>query len=257
MNRLISSALLRPVTQSLVPLTLRYASSSSTVALKKVSHVIFDMDGLLLDTEHIYEGVVRDIAKTFKKEYPHDVRMKVMGTTEQMTIKIVIEELKLPISEEEFQYKFTDLCRQRFTKLDLLKGADRLIRHLHQCKVPFCLATSSSQEMGEVKMLSHQGLFDLFDHKVYGSTDPEVKDGKPAPDIFLVAARRFKMKPNPGDCLVFEDAPNGVRAAVAAGMQSVMVPDDIVQPEQRKAATLVLESLDEFKPEMFGLPSYK
>lgn len=84
-----------------------------------------------------------------------------------------------------------------------------------------------------------------------------MKDGKPAPDIFLVAARRFKTKPNPSECLVFEDAPNGVTAAVSAGMQSVMVPDKIVQPAQRKQATLVLESLDEFKPEMFGLPSFK
>lgn len=145
MNRLISSTLLRPVAEALVPLTcLRYVSSKSPVAMKKVSHVIFDMDGLLLDTEHIYEAVVRDIAKTYNKEYPHEVRMKVMGTTEQMTIKIVIEELQLPVSEAEFQNKFNELCRQRFTKLDLLKGADRLIHHLHQSEVPFCLATSST-----------------------------------------------------------------------------------------------------------------
>lgn len=260
MNRLISSMLLRPsATEALVNLSFsRYASSNKrTVAVKKVSHVIFDMDGLLLDTEHIYEAVVRDIAKSYNKEYPHEVRMRVMGTTEQMTIKIVVDELKLPLSEQEFQIKFTDLCRQRFVKLDLLKGADRLIHHLHQSKVPFCLATSSSQEMAEVKMSSHTDLFDLFNHKVYGSTDPEVKHGKPAPDIFLVAARRFKTKPNPTECLVFEDAPNGVRAAVSAGMQSVMVPDKIVHPEQRKEATLVLESLDDFKPELFGLPAFK
>ncbi|KAG4075872.1 hypothetical protein HA402_003698 [Bradysia odoriphaga] len=215
------------------------------------------MDGLLLDTEHIYEAAVREIAKSYNKDYPHDVRMKVMGTTEQMTIKIVVKELALPISEAEFQGKFTELCRKRFGKLDLLKGADRLIHHLHQSKVPFCLATSSSQEMGELKMSSHQSLFDLFNHKVYGSTDPEVKHGKPAPDIFLVAARRFQAKPSPSECLVFEDAPNGVTAAVSAGMQSVMVPDKIVASEQRKDATLVLESLNDFKPEMFGLPPFK
>lgn len=253
MNRLFSLLLLRPV--SGVPSTfIRYKSS---VAMKNVSHVIFDMDGLLLDTEHIYEAVVRDIAKSYNKEYPHEVRMKVMGTTEQMTIKIVVEELKLPLSEAQFQVKFNDLCRQRFTKLDLLNGADRLIHHLHRTKIPFCLATSSSQEMAEVKMASHKDLFELFHHKVYGSTDAEVTHGKPAPDIFLVAAKRFPLKPNPSECLVFEDAPNGVKAAVSAGMQCVMVPDKIVKPEQRKEATLVLESLQEFKPEMFGLPPFK
>lgn len=257
MNRLISSVSLRPVTATLVPSTFMRYVSSIPVAMKNVSHVIFDMDGLLLDTEHIYEAVVRDIARSYNKDYPHDVRMKVMGTTEQMTIKIVIEELKLPVSQKDFQGKFNDLCRQRFIKLDLLKGAGRLIHHLHQTKVPFCLATSSSQEMAELKMNSHKDLFKLFNHKVYGSTDPEVKDGKPAPDIFLVAARRFKMNPNPSECLVFEDAPNGVTAAVSAGMQSVMVPDKIVQPEQCKKATIVLQSLEQFKPEIFGLPPFK
>lgn len=256
MFRLISSLSLRPAV-TFIPLTFRSASNNSPVAMKKVSHVIFDMDGLLLDTEHIYEAAVRDIAKSYNKEYPHDVRMKVMGTTEQMTIKIVVEELKLPLSEEEFQNKFNEICRQRFYKLDLLKGADRLIQHLHQNKVPFCLATSSSQEMAEVKMGSHQGLFELFSHKVMGSTDPEVKHGKPSPDIFLIAAKRFKTKPDPSECLVFEDAPNGVKAAVSAGMQCVMVPDKIVAPEQRKEATIVLESLEDFKPEMFGLPPFK
>lgn len=253
MNRLfISSAIMLPVASTFS----RSVSSKSPVAIKKVSHVIFDMDGLLLDTEHIYEAAVRDIAKSFNKDYPHDVRMKVMGTTEQMTIRIVIKELGLPISESDFHKTFNELCRKRFGKLDLLKGADRLIHHLHQSKVPFCLATSSGKEMGELKMSSHQNLFDLFNHKVYGSTDPEVKDGKPAPDIFLVAARRFQVKPDPSECLVFEDAPNGVKAAVAAGMQSVMVPDKIVAPEQRTEATLVLESLNDFKPELFGLPRF-
>jgi pseudouridine-5'-monophosphatase len=231
-------------------------SSKSPVAMKKVSHVIFDMDGLLLDTEHIYEAAVRDITKSYGKDYPPDVRMKVMGTTEQMTIKIVIDELKLPVSAAEFQNIFTDIFWKRFTKLDLLNGADRLIHHLHRSKVPFCLATSSSQEMAELKMSSHNDLFELFNHKVYGSTDTEVKDGKPAPDIFLIAAKRFQTKPKPSDCLVFEDAPNGVTAAVSAGMQSVMVPDKMVLPEARKQATVVLESLAKFKPEMFGLPPY-
>lgn len=256
MNRFISSV--QPVIKAAIPFTYnRFVSSESVVAMQKVSHVIFDMDGLLLDTEHIYEAVVRDIAKTYNKDYPHDVRMKVMGTTEQMTIKIVVEELKLPLTEAEFQIKFNDLCRQRFVKLDLLNGAERLIHHLHRTEIPFCLATSSSEEMAKIKMSSHKDLFKLFHHKVYGSSDPEVKHGKPAPDIFLVAARRFKAKPNPSECLVFEDAPNGVRAAVSAGMQSIMVPDKIVLPEQRKEATLVLESLDQFKPQIFGLPPFK
>lgn len=175
-----------------------------------------------------------------------------------------------------------------------MPGAARLIRHLNKNNIPFALATSSSLEMATIKMTNHLELFGLFDHKVMGSSDPEVINGKPAPDIFLVAARRFPDNPKPEQvrkhvecgpysattkswiccrsqivpnfnhhsfftifqCLVFEDAPNGVRAATLAGMQSVMVPDPQVAEELRTEATLVLNSLLEFKPELFGLPPF-
>lgn len=150
------------------------------------------------------------------------------------------------------------------------------MKHLHTNAIPFALATSSSKEIAEIKMANHTEFFDLFHHKVMGSTDPDVKVGKPAPDIFLVAARRFPDKPDPANvrsnvvkasneifkiiyfsqCLVFEDAPNGVRAACLAGMQSVMVPDKMVAEELRKEATIVIDSLDDFQPELFGLPPF-
>lgn len=84
---------------------------------------------------------------------------------------------------------------------------------MHENNVPIALATSSSAESVKVKTTHHGELFKLFNHKVMGSSDPEVKEGKPAPDIFLVAARRFPDKPRPDSCLVFEDAPNGVRVS--------------------------------------------
>lgn len=118
------------------------------------------------------------------------------------------------------------------------------------------VATSSMKDSFDLKTEIHQDLFSLFGHIVTGGTDPEVKQGKPAPDIFLVAASRFPQKPPAQDCLVFEDAPNGVQAAVSAGMQVVMVPDELIKPELCKLATLKLKSLEEMKPELFGLPPF-
>uniref|UniRef100_A0A6B2E5E5 Uncharacterized protein n=1 Tax=Phlebotomus kandelakii TaxID=1109342 RepID=A0A6B2E5E5_9DIPT len=236
MNRLVSSGL------------------ASKMGLRKVTHVIFDMDGLLLDTEGIYEGIIGDIAKSFKKAYARETRLKVLGTTEQKTAEIVVNDLKLPCSVVEFRRIFTDMGNQRLGNAPLLRGAEKLVRHLHDNKIPIALATSSSSESVEVKTAKHQELFKLFHHKVMGSSDSEVKNGKPSPDIFLVAAKRFPDNPHPEDCLVFEDAPNGVKAAVSAGMQVVMVPDEHITEEQKQGATVVLKSLEDVKLEEFGLP---
>lgn len=184
--------------------------------------------------------------------------MRILGTTEQMTAEIAINDMNLPLTVPEFREIFTRLLLDRLSDVSLMRGAERLLRHLHQHNIPIALATSSSQQMAELKMSTHIDLFNLFHHKVYGSTDPDVITGKPAPDIFLVAAKRFRAQPIGKQCLVFEDAPNGVRAAVlAGGMQTVMVPEAFVADELRKEATIVLNSLEEFQPEQFSLPAFK
>ncbi|CAB0009111.1 unnamed protein product [Nesidiocoris tenuis] len=162
-------------------------------------------------------------------------------------------------------------------------GAKKLIEHLSYNKVPIAVATSSSEQSYHQKTAVHKELFSHMHHVVKGSTDPEVINGKPAPDIFRIAAARF---PNPPptskvrtqlaewlsrckmqckmistqtyllQCLAFEDAPNGVLSATSAGMQCVMVPEDYIPEELTKKATLVLKSLVDFKPEEFGLPPY-
>ena len=78
-----------------------------------------------------------------------------------------------------------------------ITGAERLICHLKKTKVPFALATSSSERSVKTKVEAHQELFSYFHHMVMGSSDVEVKFGKPHPDIFLVAANRFPDKPEP------------------------------------------------------------
>ncbi|KAL1481618.1 hypothetical protein MTO96_015334 [Rhipicephalus appendiculatus] len=118
------------------------------------------------------------------------------------------------------------------------------------------IATGSSPDLFDLKMTHHREVLAFFHHVVCGGENPEVKHGKPHPDIFLVAASKFDGKPPSEKVLVFEDAVNGVRAALAAGMQVVMVPDPRIDEEHRREATTWITSLLEFKPELFGLPAF-
>ena len=98
-------------------------------------------------------------------------------------------------------------------------------------------------------------LFSLFKIVILGD-NPEVKQGKPHPDVFLVTAQKFDVPPSPDKVLVFEDAPNGVTAGKGAGMGVVMVPDERLDSSYYNNADLVLKSLEEFCPEEWGFPAY-
>ncbi|XP_044259522.1 pseudouridine-5'-phosphatase-like [Tribolium madens] len=227
------------------------------MAFKKVTHVIFDMDGLLIESESAYDKVISEIAEAFGKQYTKDIKIKILGTPEPDTARIAVTEMGLPYTIDQFLEIYRSKVRQELQNPPLMPGAKRLVEHLHKHNIPIAVATSSSQESMEMKTKNHQEMFKLFHHIVCGTTDPEVKHGKPAPDIFLVCASRFPDKPQVEQCLVLEDAPNGARGAIDAGMQAVLVPAADVPEEKRKPATLVLNSLLEFKPELFGLPAFE
>lgn len=228
----------------------------STKKYKNVTHCIFDMDGLLIDTEQVYKKMITKLCTQYGHEYTDELMVKVLGGTEQRLAETLCKELKLPVSPECFRDQLLKLGDTMLAGIPFLDGAERLIRHLHKTKVPFALATSSSDRSVKTKVASHEEVFSLFHHMVMGSSDDEVKFGKPHPDIFLVAAARFPDRPNPEKCLVFEDSPHGVTAAVAANMQSVMVPDPHLDKKYTTHATIVLRTLADFKPEQFGLPPF-
>jgi len=178
-----------------------------------------------------------------------------MGLPGHLSAQLLVKELKLPIDAEKFEQMFSTELHRLMRNVSLMPGVKELILHFHEHRVPMAIATSANHKVFCHKANSHCKLLPAFHHIVCGD-DPELTHGKPSPDIFLLAASRFKPKPCPQSCLVFEDSPNGLNAALAAGMQVVMIPDPRVPEEKTKGATVVLGSMEEFQPELFGLPAY-
>ena len=180
------------------------------------------MDGLLLDTEGIYTEVTQQIVGEYGKVFDWSVKEKIIGRRSIQAAEIIVESLDLPISPQDYLDSRKDVLLEKFKDTEALPGAKEMTTHFFKLGIPQALATSSSSPMFEAKFEKHKKWFSQFTQIVRGD-DPELKEGKPAPDIFLLAANRVGV--DPAECLVFEDAPTGTEAALAAGMPVVVVPD--------------------------------
>lgn len=218
-----------------------------------ITHVIFDMDGLLLNTEPLYTAAAEAITARFGKEFTWAVKSLMIGKKAADSTAIIIRELDLPLTVEEYLALRKPLVEKLFPAAQPMPGALRLTRHLHNQGVPQAVATSSDPHHFGLKTSRHREWFSIFDQIVFAE-DPLVKHGKPAPDVFLLTAQRLTAQP--GNCLVLEDAPAGVEAALAAGMKAVAVADPNLDRSAFPGAHEVLRSLDDFVPERWGLPAY-
>ncbi|MCD7058600.1 HAD family hydrolase [Pelagibacterium xiamenense] len=210
--------------------------------------VIFDMDGTLLDTESVFRSIVFDVCAELGYEMRDEVHLRIVGSSHEATEKMLVETFGVAFPYTLFDEKCRSFMHDR-TKdegVPVKAGARELITALKDRDIPVAVATSSRKPHA-TRHLSHAGLFELFDTIV---TRDDVANPKPHPEPYLTAARRLNARP--AHCIAFEDSHSGVRAAHAAGMRTVMVPD-LVGPTEEIAAlcAAVLDSLVHAHDEMF------
>ncbi|KAM7249724.1 hypothetical protein ACFE04_019883 [Oxalis oulophora] len=182
-----------------------------------ITHVVFDMDGLLLDTEKFYDEVQEAILARYNKRYDWSLKAKMMGMKAIEASRVFVEENGISglLSPEDFLIEREAMLQNMFPTSELMPGAGRLVKHLHAKGIPIAVATGTHKRHFELKTQRHEKV------------------------------------------LVFEDAPSGVLAAKNAGMSVVMVPDARLDISYHKNADLVLNSLTDFKPEGWGLPPFE
>lgn len=186
-----------------------------------IEAVIFDMDGLLFDTEGTYVDASRKVALEMGFDLGEEVFHSCVGVNHERTEAILLEasDGKLPIGEWNLRVHKKVVEKFETDGIPVKAGASTILALLEKRGFPMAVASSTSR--GSVlKMVAATGFDKYFS---FYSCGDEVVHSKPHPEIFLNAAAGLKA--DPAKCLVFEDSPAGIRAAEAAGMRPVMVPD--------------------------------
>jgi len=184
-----------------------------------VTALIFDMDGLLVDSEPFAEAAMRSFLRRYGHELSDDVSDRLLGRRVPEAIAYVTERYGLVDDLAELNSIYNDLRLAAIRgNLRPLPGSAELIAFGRESGLRLALATSNMREHVDLS-LTETALAGLFDAEATGD---EVERGKPEPDIFLLAAARLGVSPE--ECVVLEDSPAGITAAKAAGMRALWVP---------------------------------
>lgn len=216
-----------------------------------ITHLIYDFDGLLLDTEPIYCQVYGMIASRYGKTFTPALHRKIMGRQALDCAQILVDDLALPLTVEGHMEARDQLIYDLLPEALPMPGAVEMTRRFAELGVPQAIATSSAAVTFKLKTQRYQDWLAIFEVIVLGS-DPAVKRSKPAPDSFLVAAQRLGA--DPANCLVFEDSPAGVEAGKQAGMSVVAVPAAHMNRQSYEKADEIIERLADFEPQRWHLP---
>ena len=186
---------------------------------------IFDMDGLLLDTERVCMTVFKQACEALNVVFKQDVYLSIIGCNAAGIEKIIRSgygaDLDYPRLHAEWRVRYDAIVKHQ--AIPVKAGVVELLQFLQSQNIPLAVATSTDKETALIK-LELAGLLGFFTSI---STGCEVAKGKPDPEIYLLAARRLQVEPK--FCLAFEDSNNGVRSAIAANMVTFQIPD-LVQP---------------------------
>lgn len=192
-----------------------------------IKTIIFDMDGVLVDTERIYDEAWEIILKERNILDIDFVISGCRGRTAEDSKKFLDKVFEGRFTGEEIinalMAKFNEIVEER--GLPIKRGVREILEYLKENNFEIGLASSSAKSL-VLRNLKEVGIIDYFSEIISGDM---VKRGKPEPDIYLMACEKFNRKPS--ECIAIEDSINGVTAALNAGMNTIMVPD-IVQPTE-------------------------
>ncbi len=202
---------------------------------------LFDLDGLLLDTEPLHGQAWAEAVSQFGGSASGVLLLGVGGRNKFDNASGLIEALQLTVSVEQLLAVQQPLARAKVRQARAMPGAERLVQRLQAAGMPLAIATSSGRESVEIKLAPHPWLQSIA-VRVHGD-DPQIQQGKPAPDLFIEAARRLNVDPT--RCWAFEDSQAGAKAALAAGCRVFVVPAEGLNRSDYPSAVDWLKSLNE------------
>jgi HAD superfamily hydrolase (TIGR01509 family) len=211
-----------------------------------IEAVVFDLDGLLLDTEQVWDDVREGLTRERGGRWHDRAQADMMGMSSTEWSRYMHEELGLPDAPEELNRLVVERMMERYREeLPVIDGAVEAVRRIAD-RWPLGLASSSNRPLIDLA-LELMGVADLF--RVTVSSE-EVERGKPAPDVYLEAARRLGVSPE--RVAAIEDSANGIRSAKAAGMRVIAIPNPHYPPpdDALAQADVVVESLWKLSPDV-------
>ena len=229
---------------------------------EKVTHCIFDFDGTLINSENFLSHAIEEVLHRYGKRIDWSLKSRTVGLPMGMSGPLIIEELDLPLTLQQFT---DDVLNTYYDKMssgivEFMPGAKSLVQHLAGHRVPQAVCSASTAFTFALKVKHFGDFFEVgkhFDHIVKAGDDPNVKRNKPFADPYLHTISLFDPVPDPRNVLVFEDSPTGLQSALSAGCQVILIPDSRYDKNQfLDEATLVIDSLTDFEPLLFGLPEF-